>query len=71
MRLRTVAVVGLAAAATAAAVLRRRRRRAPSAAPAQLGRSDGTLVRLAADDPRLAELRARAMDLRAALETVG
>jgi hypothetical protein len=69
MRLRTVAVVGLAAAVTGAAVLRRRRRAAP--APAQLGRGDGTLLHLAADDPRLAELRARAMDLRAALETAG
>ena len=70
MRLRTVAVAGVAAAAAATVVLARRRRGAPPAPPAQLGRSDGTVAYLAADDPRLAALRARAAEVRAALETV-
>jgi hypothetical protein len=70
MRLRTVAVLGLVAAATAAAVVRRRRRSGPPAPPAQLGRRDGAVQHLAADNRDLPALRARAEDLRAALETV-
>lgn len=69
MRLRTLAVVSLAAAA-AVALANRRRRAAPPASAAQLGRSDGSIVHLAADDPSLLPLRARAAELRAALETV-
>ena len=69
MRLRTVAFVGLAAAAAAsAAVAVRRRREAPPAHEAQLGRDDGTSVRLREGDPRLPALRARAAELRTALE---
>ena len=68
MRVRTVAVFGLAAAAATAAVVVRRRRAAPPAQPAQLGRDDGTIVHLGEDDPRLPALRARAAELRAALE---
>jgi len=67
MRLRTVVLVGLATAAAAAVVVRRRRD-APPAHPAQLGRDDGTTLHLGEDDPRLSALRARAAELRAALE---
>lgn len=68
MRLRSVAVVGVAAVALTAAVVVRRRRGAPPAHPAQLGRDDGTIVRLGEDDSRLAPLRACAAELRVALE---
>jgi hypothetical protein len=71
MRLRTVVVVGLAGAAAAVAVARRRRGGAPPPSPGQIGRADGTVVRLEAGDPRLADLRVRAADLRRALEAVG
>jgi hypothetical protein len=70
MRLRTAALVSLAAAA-AVALARRRRRAMPPAPAAQLGRSDGSVVQLVADDPSLPALRARAADLRVALETLG
>ena len=67
MRLRTVAVVGLATAAAAAVVVRRRRG-APPAHPVQIGCDDGTIVHVGEDDPRVTALRARAAELRAALE---
>jgi hypothetical protein len=70
MRLRSAAVMALVAAATAVVLMRRRRRAASPPPAAHLGRGDGSIVRLAADDPGLPALRARAAELRAALETV-
>ena len=71
MRLRTVTLAGVAVVATAAAVATRRRRRPSPPAPAvQLGLTDGSTVRLAAGDPGVADLRARASEVRAALEAV-
>ncbi len=71
MRLRSVVLAGLAVAATAAAVVARRRRRPSPPAPAVLlGLTDGSTVRLAAGEPSVADLRARASEARAALEAV-
>jgi hypothetical protein len=71
MRLRTVILAGVAVVATAAAVATRRRRRPLPPVPAVLfGLTDGSTVRLAAGDPGVADLRARAFEARAALEAV-
>lgn len=70
MRLRTVAVLGLTTAVAATVVVRRRRRVAPPSPAAQLGLADGAVLHLASGDPAVPALRARAADLRVALEAV-
>jgi dihydroorotate dehydrogenase len=68
MRLRTVAVLGVATAVAAGVVVRRRRHGTPPPPAVQLGLDDGVVVRLGIDDPGVPALRARAADVRAALE---
>lgn len=69
MRLRAVVLGGVAVAAAAVAVAARCRRRPSPPAPAvQLGLMDGSTVHLAAGDPKVDDLRARASEVRDALE---
>jgi hypothetical protein len=60
VRLRTVALVGLAAGAVAGLVWRRRRTTAPADPLAQLGLRDGTVRALDRADPSTVELEALA-----------
>ena len=63
-----VTLAALGGAAAVALVLRRRRSAAPARPAVQIGLADGRVRRLGADDAQAADLRARAADLRAALE---
>jgi len=70
MKLRTIALGGVAAT-VAGYVLWRRRKGEQDPAPAHIGLSDGTSEALNAADPAVAELRGLAADLRRSLEVGG